>query len=72
MKFRLKCPACNYKFIVNVRTTSDTGEATCPQISCKTVFEYRGPDAPLKKKTSDNDVMDIFNNLFGGAFGGKK
>ena len=68
MKFRLKCPACSYKFIVNVRTSSDTGNATCPQKGCNKVFEYRGPDTPMKKNIKD-DGAEMFEKLFGGAFG---
>ena len=74
MKLRLKCPACDYKFIVNARLSSDTGNATCPRTDCNKVFEWRGPDAPLKKmKTvADNNVIDTFNQLFGGIFDKKK
>jgi hypothetical protein len=71
MKFRLKCPACDYKFIVNVRYSSDTGHATCPQKGCNKVFEYRGPDAPLKKNTK-MEGQELFEQLFGGKTSGQK
>jgi hypothetical protein len=70
MKFRLKCPACNYKFIVHARYSSDTGEATCPAKGCNKVFEYRGPDAPMK--TTKVEGQALFDQLFGGKTSGQK
>ena len=72
MKFRLKCPSCEYKFIVSVRYSTDTGTATCPQQKCKRKFKYRGPDAPLEKES--NPFEDLFgkSNSFGDLFKGFK
>ena len=64
MKLRLKCPACSYKFIVNARLSSDSGEATCPLSDCKKVFPWRGPDAPLNKNTG-TEGAELFEQLFG-------
>jgi hypothetical protein len=62
MKFRITCPDCRYKFVVAVLSRKDCGEATCPQTECRTVFKYRGPDAP---KAEEKDMGKIFEDLFG-------